>query len=99
MITKALIRLRGCAGLSAPWLFANPRRQRSIYDKYQYLTCWFKKLNGLTETVVIIWLKYLLDILQIFCTDSFCLCDFNYVDSSSTSGINIDMVSYLFTFF
>ena len=26
-ITKALIRLRGCAGWSAPLLFANPRRQ------------------------------------------------------------------------
>ena len=26
-ITKALIRLRGCAGWSAPVLFANPRRQ------------------------------------------------------------------------
>ena len=26
-ITKALIRLRGCAGCSAPVLFANPRRQ------------------------------------------------------------------------
>ena len=26
-ITKALIRLRGCAGWSAPWLFANHRRQ------------------------------------------------------------------------
>ena len=26
-ITKALIRLRGCAGWSAPALFANPRRQ------------------------------------------------------------------------
>ena len=28
-ITKALIRLRGCAGWSAPVLFANPRRQVS----------------------------------------------------------------------
>ena len=28
-ITKALIRLRGCAGFSAPLLFANPRRQFS----------------------------------------------------------------------
>ena len=26
-ITKALIRLRGCAGCSAPLLFAKPRRQ------------------------------------------------------------------------
>ena len=26
-ITKALIRLRGCAGWSAPVLFANPQRQ------------------------------------------------------------------------
>ena len=26
-ITKVLIRLRGCAGWSAPLLFANPRRQ------------------------------------------------------------------------
>ena len=26
-ITKALIRLRGCAGWSVPVLFANPRRQ------------------------------------------------------------------------
>ena len=26
-MTKALIRLRGCAGWSAPLLFANPRRQ------------------------------------------------------------------------
>ena len=26
-ITKALIRLQGCAGWSAPLLFANPRRQ------------------------------------------------------------------------
>ena len=28
-ITKELIRLRGCAGWSAPLLFANPRRQFS----------------------------------------------------------------------
>ena len=27
LITKALIRLHGCAGWSAPVLFANPRRQ------------------------------------------------------------------------
>ena len=38
-ITKALIKLRGCAGWSAPLLFANPRRhvflRRGPYDAFQ----------------------------------------------------------------
>ena len=37
-ITKALIRLRGCAGWSVPVLFANPQRQvfshRGTYNKW-----------------------------------------------------------------
>ena len=46
-ITKALIRLRGCAGWSAPLLFANHQRQvfsrRGPNDVALTLTrCWFK---------------------------------------------------------
>ena len=46
-ITKALIRLRGCADWSAPLLFANPRRQvfsrRGPYDvgSVEKRTYWF----------------------------------------------------------
>ena len=36
-ITKVLIRLRGCAGWSAPLLLANPRRQVFLrQDPYNY---------------------------------------------------------------
>ena len=41
-ITKVLIRLRGCAGWSAPVLFTNPRRQvfsrRGPYGKYSKIS-------------------------------------------------------------
>ena len=43
-ITKALIRLRGCAGWSAPLLFANPKRQvllrRGPYTTLKSIEFW-----------------------------------------------------------
>ena len=50
-ITKALIRLRGCAGWSAPVLFANPRRQvfsrRGPFDlQHLSLMSWGKVFNS-----------------------------------------------------
>ena len=52
-ITKALIRLRGCAGWSAPVLFANHRRQVSsrrgpIYLDREYLEILFLCLHNCT---------------------------------------------------
>ena len=45
-IIKALIRLRGCAGWSAPVLFANPRRQvfsrRGPYNICTLHVCWLR---------------------------------------------------------
>ena len=44
-ITKALIRLRGCAGWSAPLLFANPRRQVLFASR----PSWFLVCNDDTQ--------------------------------------------------
>ena len=50
-ITKALIRLRGCAGWSAPVLFANPRRQ--VFSRRgPILTCHKQDISGHSPIVL-----------------------------------------------
>ena len=52
-ITKALIRLRGCAGWSALLLFANPRRQvfsRRGPDGVNMMLCWYVKMKAVSST-------------------------------------------------
>ena len=46
-ITKALIRLRGCAGWSAPLLFADPRRQ--VFSRRGLFNIVVKCVNFLNE--------------------------------------------------
>ena len=50
-ITKALIRLRGCAGWSAPVLFANPRQVYSRRGPCDFEQCGILTSVGSDETV------------------------------------------------